>query len=188
MREIDTCPTAHRRGDRRDHGLALIRQATLRATTRRYPVSSSEQDELTRKRAEVQRLLTAELDVALRSLGYERDGGAWRKVGAFARGEFQFQKSQHGFDCYFNAGIGPRWPAREPTLHRLARFCPEMAHEAPDALPYVRLHDDPPYRAAIMTVIRARMIPWMEAQHGLLGLARRLAPEDMRHVRIFEDD
>jgi hypothetical protein len=187
MRRTDTAPSADGRQDGAGHGLPLICQAALRRTAPCYPTSVAEKEAWKAQRASVQRLLTAKLDRLLFPLGYRRDGGAWHKASAFARSELQFQKGQHGFECFFNAGVGPRWLARPLRLHRLARFCPEMGNDAVDAIPYGRLHDDPDFRAAILAVLQARMIPWMEAGHGLRGLAFRTAPEDMRATGIFED-
>ena len=182
-----TAPSADGRQEGAGHRLPLIRQATLRRIAPCYPGSAADQAVLTAQRSAVQKRLTAMLDGLLSPLGYRRGEGAWRKASALARSEFQLQKGRHGVDCYVNAGIGPRWPARPLRLHRLAAFCPEMGIEAPDALPYARLQDDPAFQAAILAVIEARVIPWMEAAHGLRGLIFPRAPGAMRGIRIFED-
>jgi hypothetical protein len=58
----------------------------------------------------------------------------------------------------------------------------------PGALCYLRLHEEPASRDAILTVIRARVIPWMPARHGLPGVFRRIDPAAMRRVPVFADD
>jgi hypothetical protein len=71
-------------------------------------------------------------------------------------------------------------------VFRLAQFCPELGNQAPDELSYLRLHDDEAFRTGILTVIRARIIPWMEANHRLPGPFLRPDPGDMRRVALFE--
>ncbi len=116
-----------------------------------------------------------------------RAGDTWRRTSALAVSTLQFQKGQHGFGAFLNASAGPRWAAHRLPLHRLARFCPELGNQAPDELSYLRLHDDDAFRAGILTVIRTRMVPWMQARHGLPGVFRRLDPAAMRRVPVFAD-
>ena len=165
----------------------LIRRDALRTAPRPLPSSAAEYEELKRIRAAVQRRLTEDLERLLVPLGYARDGDTWRKSSALGRSAFQFQKSRHGFDAYFNASAGPRWPGRPLPLHRLAAFCPEMANEAPDALPYRRLDDDRAFRDAVLAVVRRRMIPWMETRHRLPGLPGWPSPAGMSAIRLFAD-
>ena len=176
------------------HGLPLISKASIRRIDRTYPASAEDYAALVRKRKAVQRQLTREIDALLGPLGYERKGAEWRKITGCGRSCFGFQKSQYGFDCFFNAGargaLEPTQPfASTPDgirFSRMADFCPEMpGHDAADELSYVRLHDDPAFCNGVMTVFRARMVPWMEARHGLSAVRAIPGPSIMRSVRIF---
>jgi hypothetical protein len=165
----------------------MIPLALLRGHDRARPATEADRAALAAKRAAIQATLTREIDALLVPLGYVRTGDSWRRTSALAVSTLQFQKGQHGFGAFLNAAAGPRWAAHRLPLHRLARFCPELGNQAPDELSYLRLHDDDAFRAGILTVIRTRMVPWMQARHGLPGVFRRLDPAAMRRVPVFAD-
>ena len=178
-----------------ESGLPLISKDSIRRADTAYPASGEEYAELVRKRTAVQRGLTREIDALLKPLGYEKKGAEWRRISRSGRSCFGFQKSQYGFNCYFNAGalgaLEPRWQPHASTqdgiqFFRMADFCPEMlGNDVADELSYVRLHDDPAFRSGVMTVFRARMVPWMEARHGLSSVRAIPGPSIMKSVRIF---
>jgi Domain of unknown function (DUF4304) len=179
-----------------EHGLPLITKDSIRRIDSAYPATEEEYAELVRKRVAVQRRLTREIDTLLKPLGYERKGAEWRRISRSGRSCFEFQKSRHGFDGYFNAGA--RSALESAQLHastqdgirffRLADFCPEMPrNDAADALSYLRLHDDPAFCNGVMTVFRARMVPWLEARHALPAIMAMPEPSIMGSVRIFSD-
>ncbi|MCU0908014.1 MAG: DUF4304 domain-containing protein [Rhodobacteraceae bacterium] len=164
---------------------ALIPPDLLRGHHRARPQTTDEQADLATKRKAVQARLTQDIDAILAPLGYTRTGDTWQRTSALATSALQFQKGQHGFGAFINASAGPRWAARTLPLHRLAHFCPELGNQAPDEMSYLRLHDDPAFRDGVLRVIRARIVPWMEARHGIAGVLRREAPADMRRVPLF---
>jgi hypothetical protein len=180
-----------------DHGLPLIPLDSVRGTEIEIylPNSNEEYEVLKKKRASVQRKLTKEINALLEPLGYERTGSEWRKKSRFGRSYFGFQKSHYGFGCFFNAGTLGKLEVPSQTrantidgiqCHRIAEFCPEMPHnDVADELPYVRLHDDTGFCNGVTTVIRARMIPWMEARHKAFAMIRMPSPADMVAVKIF---
>jgi hypothetical protein len=180
-----------------DHGLPLIPLDSVRRTERYLPKSNEEFEVLKKKRASVQRKLAKEINAMLEPLGYERTGSEWRKTSRFGRSYFGFQKSHYGFGCFFNAGTLGTLDVPSPTLantpdgiqcHRIAKFCPELPHnDVADELCYVRLHDDAGFRNGVMTVIQARMIPWMEARHRASAMIRMPSPADMVAVKIFTE-
>jgi hypothetical protein len=180
-----------------DHGLPLIPLDSVRRTERCLPKSNEEFEVLKKKRASVQRKLAKEINAMLEPLGYERTGSEWRKTSPFGRSYFGFQKSHYGFGCFFNAGTLGTLDVPSPTLanthdgiqcHRIAKFCPELPHnDVADELCYVRLHDDAGFRNGVMTVIQARMIPWMEARHRASAMIRMPSPADMVAVKIFTE-
>jgi Domain of unknown function (DUF4304) len=179
-----------------EHGLPLITRDSIRRIDCAYPASSEEYAELMRKRTVVQRGLTREIDALLKPLGYERKGAEWRRISRSGRSCFEFQKSRYGFDFYFNAGARGALEPEQPhastqggiRFFRMAEFCPEMPrNDAADALPYVRLHDDPAFCNGVMTVFRARMVPWLEARHTLPAIKAMRKPSIMGSVRIFSD-
>jgi Domain of unknown function (DUF4304) len=179
-----------------EHGLPLIAKDSIRRIDFAYPASSEDYAELVRKRTAVQRKLTREIDALLKPLGYEKKGSEWRKISGCGRSCFEFQKSRYGFDFYFNAGARGALEPAQPSastpdgirFFRMADFCPEMpGNDAADALSYVRLHDDPAFCNGVMTVFRARMIPWMEARHALIAVRALPRPSIMGSVRIFSD-
>jgi Domain of unknown function (DUF4304) len=179
-----------------EHGLPLITKDSIRRIDTVYPASSEDHAELVRKRTAVRRRLTREIDALLKPLGYEKKGSEWRKISISGRSCFGFQKSSYGFACYFNAGARG---ALEPTqshastpdgIHffRMADFCPEMpGNDVADGLPYMRLHDDPAFCSGVMTVFRARMVPWLESRHRRLPMRAMPPPSIMKAVRIFSD-
>ncbi len=178
------------------HGLPQISKDSIRRIDTAYPASEAEYAELVRKRTAVQRGLTREIDALLKPLGYERKGAEWRRISSSGRSCFEFQKSRYGFDFYFNAGARGALEPAQPSastpdgIHffRMANFCPEMpGNDAADAMSYERLHDDPAFGNGVMTVFRARMIPWMEARHGLLAIRSMPPPSVTGSVRIFSD-
>lgn len=182
-----------------DHGLPLIPLDSVRRTEIEMylPKSNEEYEVLKKKRASVQRKLAKEINALLEPLGYERTGSEWRKTSRFGRSYLGFQKSHYGFGCFFNAGTLGTQEVPSQTLanthdgiqwHRIAEFCPELPHnDVADELPYVRLHDDAGFRNGVMTVIRARMIPWMEARHKASAMIRMPSPADMVAVKIFTE-
>jgi hypothetical protein len=182
-----------------DHGLPLIPLDSVRGTEIGIylPNSNEEYEVLKKKRASVQRKLAKEINAMLEPLGYERTGSEWRKTSPFGRSYFGFQKSHYGFGCFFNAGTLGTLDVPSPTLanthdgiqcHRIAKFCPELPHnDVADELCYVRLHDDAGFRNGVMTVIQARMIPWMEARHRASAMIRMPSPADMVAVKIFTE-
>jgi hypothetical protein len=158
---------------------ALLRQDT------RIPVEKDDHDALAAKRTAIKRVMTNEIEAILGPLGYVRAGDTWRRNSALATSALQLQSSTYGFGLFINAFAGPRHRSQFLPPHRLAKFCPELGLRAPDELGYLRLHDDPAFRAGILTVVRARMVPWMQARHGLLGMVRRPDPADMIRVPVF---
>lgn len=168
-----------------NHGLIALE--ALRGHDSAQPLLAEDREDLSRKRSAVQQSLTADIDQMLGPLGYSRSRDTWRKAGTVAISALQFQKGQYGFGAFFNAGAGIRWTLQDLRFHRLSEFCPELGNQAPDELSYLRLHDDPAFRKAILTVIRARMVPWMEARHGLSGAFTKRHPADMRRVSLFTD-
>jgi Domain of unknown function (DUF4304) len=179
-----------------EHGLPLITKDSIRRIDSAYPASSEEYAEFARKRTAVQRRLTREIDALLKPLGYEKKGSEWRKISGFGRSCFEFQKSRYGFDGYFNAGArGALEPEQSHAntqdgirFFRMADFCPEMPrNDAADALSYIRLHDDPAFCDGVMTVFRARMVPWLKVRHGLIAIKSMPPPSVTRCIRIFSD-
>jgi Domain of unknown function (DUF4304) len=179
-----------------EHGLPLITKDSIRRIDSAYPATEEEYAELVRKRAAVQRRLTREIGALLKPLGYERKGAEWRRISRSGRSCFEFQKSRYGFDGYFNAGARSALEFAQPhastqdgiRFFRMADFCPEMPrNDAADALSYVRLHDDPEFCNGVMTVFRARMVPWMEARHALAAIKPMPKPSIMGSVKIFSD-
>ena len=196
------CPSQDKVGNSRsgmfpNHGLPLIPLDSVRRTERYLPKSNEEFEVLKKKRASVQRKLAKEINAMLEPLGYERTGSEWRKTSRFGRSYFGFQKSHYGFGCFFNAGTLGKLEVPSQTrantidgiqCHRIAKFCPELPHnDVVDQLCYVRLHDDAGFRNGVMTVIQARMIPWMEARHGASAMIRMPSPADMVAVKIFTE-
>lgn len=174
----------------------LIRAESIRATESPcVPRTGADYDALALERSQVQRSLTTELDALLLPLGYQRKGSDWSKNSVHGRSVLNFQKGQNGLACYFNAGVMTLLERASPIgshssggsrYFRLAAFCPELPKNfVADALHYARLHDDAAFRNGVLTVIRARVIPWLEARHS--HWFRSPAPEDMRRIRIFED-
>lgn len=178
-------------------GLLLISTDSLRRAKPVFPQTKAEFDILKKKRVAVQRRMTKEIDGLLLPLGYERRGNEWRRTSVYGRSFLGFQKSHYGFGCFFNTGTMGRLEVPSRTLagtadgfqlHRIANFCPELPHnDVAGELNYVCLHDDPGFHAAVMTVLRARMIPWMEARHRASALVAMPKPEDMAKVKIFAD-
>ncbi len=165
--------------------VALIAPGTLHGQDSPLPVEKDDRDALAAKRTAVKRVMTKEIEAILGPLGYVRAGDTWRRNSALATSALQLQSSTYGFGAFINAFAGPRYRAQFMPPHRLARFCPELGLQAPDELPYLRLHDDPAFRTGILTVVRARMVPWMQARHGMGWMVRRLDPADMRRVPLF---
>ncbi len=179
------------------HGLPLISKGSIRRIDTIYPASDEEYAALARKRKAVQRQLTREINALLEPLGYERKGAEWRRITGCGRSCFEFQKSQYGFGCYFNAGALGAFEVPSRTFantldgiqfSRIADFCPEMpSNDIADELSYVRLHDDAAFCDGVMSVFRARMVPWLEARHRLSALRAMPQPSVTGLVRIFSD-
>ena len=179
------------------NGLPLISKDSIRETDLVYPASGSEYEELVSKRKSVQRGLTREIDGLLNPLGYERKNGEWRKRSLAGINCFGLQKSTYGFYGFFNAGALGAFEAPNRasanteegiSFYRMANFCPEMPYnDVADGLSYSRLHDDPEFRNGVMTVLRARMVPWMEVRHRRAGFIGMPSPSVMGSVRIFSE-
>jgi hypothetical protein len=179
-----------------EHGLPLISKDSIRSIDAAYPALSEDYAELARKRTAVQGKLTREIDALLKPLGYERKGAEWRRISRSGRSCFEFQKSRYGFDGYFNAGARGALESAQLSastedgirFFRMADFCPEMpGNDAADGLSYLRLHDDQAFCNGVMTVFRARMVPWLEARHTLAAITAMPKPSIMGSVRIFSD-
>lgn len=181
-----------------DHGLSLVPLGHISRTECHYLTTYTEGLEVLRKkRASMQKKLAKEINVILEPLGYERTESEWRKTSPFGRSYFDFQKSHYGFGCYFSAGTLGARDTPNPTLanthdgfqwQRIAEFLPELPHnKRPDQLCYLCLHDNDGFSNAVMTVIQARMIPWMEARHRESSLISMPSPADMVAVKIFTE-
>ncbi len=148
-------------------------------------------------RSGVVKSLTAEIDAALLPLAYERNGAAWRKSSRFGRGILQLQKSTYGFGLYINAGRASHVQLLTPSAFagpegfiytRLAKFCPELDQRTYqiDELYYLNFHDSVAFKDAVMTVVQARLIPWIEQRHKPSSLFRLSTPEAMATTPLFQ--
>ncbi len=177
-------------------GALLPATAIFREENREYPMSEADVVMLRRKRSVVQTVLADAFDALLLPLGYARTApGDWRKTSIWGRSAFNFQKDSRGFSCFINAAVLGRWErgaganantADGFSYQRLAAFCPDIpVSRRPDALSYVRLHDDDAFLQAVLAVVEARIIPWLEARHRAGVLLGSRAPADMRAVPLF---
>src|SRR5262245_29334865 len=149
-------------------------------------------------RAKVFKTLVAEFDATLRPLGYDRTGTEWRKASKFGRSILQLQKSRYGFNLYINVGRLPRFVLIPRTgmsgtrdgfvLARFQDFCPELPQRdyENDSLYYVKLHENAAFRDAVITIVRSRLVPWIEARHKGLSLIFLPSPEHMAKVPLFQ--
>jgi hypothetical protein len=177
------------------HAFPLIDPASIRRKDLIYPADAGQYEELKKQRGSVQRQLTKELDALLLPLGYLRSNSEWRKVSPYGRSYFYFQKSRYGFGCFFNAGTlgtmqAPLVANTEDGIQtfRIVNFCPELPHnDVADELSYERLATDIEFRDGVMTIVRARIVPWLEARHRLASTGRMPSPEDMVKIAIFKD-
>jgi Domain of unknown function (DUF4304) len=149
-------------------------------------------------RKRVVKTLVADLEATLEPLGYERKGTEWRKASKFGRSILQLQKSRYGFCLYINVGRLPRFVLLPRTsmsgtpdgfvLTRFQSFCPELSqidHEN-DSLHYVKLHEDAAFRDAVVTIVRSRLVPWIEARHKRSSLIFLPLPRHMTKVPLFQ--
>ena len=89
--------------------------------------------------------------------------------------------------------------ARHPLFHDLTcgkaklkatyRWtCPDCKQKGDydaDELHYVKLYENSEFKDAVMTVVRSRLIPWIETRHKVLSLVWLPRPEDMTKVPLF---
>jgi len=149
-------------------------------------------------RAKVLKTLVAELEATLKPLGYDRKGTEWRKASKFGRSILQLQKSRYGFCLYINVGRLPRFvliPRYSMSgtrdgfaLTRFQSFCPELPQKdyENDSLYYVKLHENAAFRDAVVAIVRARLIPWIEARHKARSVIFLPLPEQMAKVPLFQ--
>lgn len=148
-------------------------------------------------RNDVVNSLTADIDALLKPLGYEKTGLEWRKTSFCGMSLLQIQRSRYGFGLFINVGRlarggpVPTYPAGtfRPwfVLERPSKFCPELRKRGChiDELYYLRLHEDPAFRNAILTVVRQRMIPWLEVRHSKWSLIWMPSCQNMAKVPLF---
>jgi hypothetical protein len=153
--------------------------------------------ELKAIRTSVVKALAAEIDAILRPSGHERSGNEWRKVSMLGRSLLQLQKGSHGYAFYINVGTLPRLAAATPSynagtpdgfvLTRFGQFCPELPQSdyEIDQLYYVKWHEDAAFGNAVLTVIRERLVPWIEARHKPSSLIALPGPKDMAKAPLF---
>jgi hypothetical protein len=153
--------------------------------------------ELTAIRTSVINAVAAEIDATLQPSGYQRTGNHWRKVSMLGRSLLQLQKDSHGHAFYINVGTLPRLAAATSSynagtpdgfvLTRFGQFCPELPQSdyGIDQLYYVKWHEDAAFRTAVLTVVRERLIPWIEARHKPSSLIALPGPKDMAKTPLF---
>ena len=149
-------------------------------------------------RVAVVKALGTAIHAALKPLGYERKGNDWRKGSMFGRSILEIQRSQYGFALYINVGMLPRWPRQIPLfipglrydfdLKRPFLFCPELPQRdyELDQLHYVKFHESAAFKDAVLTIVRARLIPWVEARHTASSLLSLPSPQDMAQAPLFQ--
>lgn len=122
-------------------------------------------------------------------LGYTRTADEWRRSSLHGHTLVQLQRARSGDRCFVNAGARGRWE-RAPhdlagthdgfALVRPGAFCPDFPADCrPDGFSYVRLHDDPPFRAAVLALLEQRIVPWLERRHTWAARVSMPAPGDM---------
>ena len=143
-------------------------------------------------RTRVLKTLAAELEATLKPLGYARKGTEWRKTSKFGTGILELQKSRTGFCLYINVARLPRVVLLPGSTFRFQTrflfFCPELPqidYEI-DSLYYAKLHENTAFRDAVITIVRARLIPWIEARHKRSSLIFSPLPSHMTRVPLFQ--
>ena len=182
-----------------DHVPGPIDPEVFRRTTLGSPdhMRNMSHPELKAIRTSAVKALAADIDATLQPLGHERSGNEWRKASTFGRSILQLQKSNYGYSFYINVGTLPRVAPKTPShnsgtpdgfiLARFGQFCPELPQSdyETDQLYYVKLHEDTAFGNAVLTIVRERLIPWIEARHKASSLVGLPSPKDMAKVPLF---